>query len=102
MPIKAFAKIATPRFTANTLYYHYADNGLNPVTFTTDAAGSFTYTQDLTLGHHVWFRAEHSTYFLYDNATGGDCSDSTDPIGTWSSATKTCTLTHNVNDAIFI
>src|SRR6266487_2266896 len=86
-------------FTPNTLYYHYVDEGLNPVTFTTDDTGSFTYTQDRSESHHVWFRAHPSTKYLYDNATGGDCNAS---LGTWSSATKTCTLTHNVNDAIFI
>ncbi|MGB8980903.1 MAG: PxKF domain-containing protein [Anaerolineales bacterium] len=93
------AEFTLSGFAANTLYYHYADEGLNPVTFTTDATGSFTYTQDLSESHRVWFRDQPSTYYLYDNATGGDCSTS---LGTWSSTTKTCTLTGNVNDAIFI
>ena len=85
-------------FAANTTYYRYMDNGLNPVTFSTDATGSFTYTQDLNQPHHVWFRDKPSTYYLDDNATGGDCSAS---LGTWSAATKTCTLTHIVNQPIF-
>ncbi len=86
-------------FAANKLYYRYMDEGLNPVEFTTDATGGFTYIQDLSEPHHVWFRERPSTFYLYDDATGGDCSAS---LGTWSSATKTCTLTHNVNDAIFV
>jgi parallel beta-helix repeat protein len=83
-------------FTANTLYYHYSDNGLNPVTFTTDAAGSFTYTQDLAQSHHVWFRDRPNTYHI--DATGGDCA----AFGTWTLATKTCTLTTDVYQSIFI
>lgn len=92
------AQFTLSGFTANTLYYHYTDNGLNPVTFTTDATGSFTYTQDLSEGHHVWFRDQPSTYYLYDNAMGGDCTS----FGTWSLATKTCTMTSDVSQPIFI
>jgi hypothetical protein len=80
------AEFTLSGFAANTLYYHYTDEGLNPVTFTTDASGRFTFTQDLSEGHHVWFRDQPSTYYLYDNATGGDCSTS---LGIWSSTTKT-------------
>ena len=85
-------------FAANRTYYRYTDNGLNPVTFSTDATGSFTYTQDLTQPHHVWFRDRPSTYNLYDNATGGNCT----AFGTWDWPTKTCTMTANVSQSIFI
>ena len=37
------AEFTLSGFAPNTLYYHYVDEGLNPVTFTTDATGSFTY-----------------------------------------------------------
>ena len=84
-------------FAANRLYYQYADEGLDPVTLTTDAAGSFTYTQDLSEGHHVWFREVPSTYYLYDNATGGDCTS----FGAWDWGTKTCTLTTDVYQTIW-
>ena len=85
-------------FAANTLYYHYVDSGLNPIRFMTDTTGSFSYTQDLTEMHHVWFQPQPSTYQLYDNATGGDCT----LFGTWSSVTKTCTMTQNVDQSIYI
>lgn len=97
-PVVGSAEFTVSGFAANTLYYHYADEGLNPVTFTTDANGSFTYTQDLSESHHVWFRDRPSTYHLYDNATGGDCTS----FGTWSLATKTCTLTGDNSQTIFI
>lgn len=85
-------------FTANSLYYRYTDTGLDPVTFTTDANGKFTYTQDLSEGHHTWFRDRPSTYYLRNDATGGDCND----FGTWDMNTKTCTMTTDVYQSIFI
>jgi hypothetical protein len=85
-------------FAANKTYYRYADNGLDPVTFSTDATGSFTYTQDLSHPHHVWFRDRPSTYYLYANATGGHCT----AFGTWNWPTKTCTMTTDVYQSIFI
>ncbi len=39
-----------------------------------------------------------STWFINDNATGGDCS----MIGIWDVATRTCTLTANLNKGIQI
>lgn len=36
--------------------------------------------------------------FIYDNATGGDCTS----IGNWDSATKTCTLTTDLSEPIEI
>lgn len=97
-PAIGSAEFTLSGFAANTLYYRYADNGLDPVTFTTDATGSFTYTQDLTVSHHVWFRETPSTYYLYDDATGGDCAS----FGAWDWGTKTCTLTADVYQTIWI
>ena len=37
-------------------------------------------------------------YTISDDATGGDCST----IGTWDSASKTCTLSGDVNEGIVI
>lgn len=97
-PAAGSAEFTLSGFAANTLYYRYADNGLDPVTFTTDSSGSFTYTQDLSEGHHVWFQETPSTYQLYDNATGGDC----ETFGSWNSLTKTCTMIQNISQSIFI
>jgi len=91
------AQFTLSGFAANRLYYQYADEGLEPVTLTTDAAGSFAYTQDLSEGHHVWFREVPSTYYLYDNATGGDCTS----FGAWDWGTKTCTLTTDVYQTVW-
>ncbi len=97
-PAIGSAEFTLSGFAADTLYYHYEDEGLDPVTFTTDANGSFTFTQDLSESHHVWFRETPSTYYLYDNATGGNCTS----FGTWDWGTKTCTMTQDVYQAIFI
>ncbi|MEM7333686.1 MAG: PKD domain-containing protein [Chloroflexota bacterium] len=83
---------------ANTLYYQYTRNGMAPTTITSDASGTITFTEDVTGGVHIWFRTQPSTYYIFDDATGGDCT----MFGTWSSASKTCTLTQDVDDAIFI
>ena len=48
--------------------------------------------------HLVKIQPGHSTYYISDNATGGDCAS----IGTWTLATKTCQLTGNVNNTIYI
>ncbi len=42
--------------------------------------------------------SETGTKFIRDDATGGDCT----AIGTWDNATKTCTLTGDVNETIQI
>ncbi len=40
--------------------------------------------------------------YIKVDATGGDCQPVVNPIGNWSAATKTCTLTAPVNDSIQI
>jgi parallel beta-helix repeat protein len=42
--------------------------------------------------------AQNNTKFISDDATGGDCTS----IGNWEPATKTCTLTTDVNEPIQI
>ncbi len=39
-----------------------------------------------------------ATKFINDNAIGGDCTS----IGTWDNATKTCTLTNDINETVQI
>jgi len=82
----------------DTIYYKYQDDYHNLETFTTDAAGSYTYIQDLSQLHHVFIQPRPSTKFIKDDATGGDCN----LIGSWDSATKTCTLDINVAETIQI
>lgn len=83
-----------------TKYYLYEDSHRNFTIFTTDFGGSYAYKQDLSKFHHVWIQLRPSTYFIDDNATGGDCEGRS--IGTWDSSTKTCTLTINLSEGVEI
>ncbi|CAB1057948.1 hypothetical protein D1BOALGB6SA_2704 [Olavius sp. associated proteobacterium Delta 1] len=104
----------------STTYYKYEDDFHNLAVFTTDAAGTHVYIQDLTSRHIVFIQPTASTYFICDDADaddtdncvtdGGDCEGVQDsngawektPIGTWDNETKTCTLTTDVDQTIQI
>lgn len=85
-------------FLPDTTYYKYEDNYHNLTEFTTDASGSYFYTQDLSAAHIIFIQPRHSTKFIEDDATGGDCV----LIGIWNATTKTCTLTTDINETIQI
>jgi len=76
----------------NTTYYKYEDDFRNLVELSSDSAGNLSYTQDISESHLVFIQTNKGTYFIKDDATGGDCT----LIGTWDSGTKTCTLTGNL------
>ncbi len=92
------AQLTLSGFAPNTTYHRYEDGYQSHVPFTTDAAGSYSYTQDLSAPHLVFIQPRPSTLFIRDNSTGGDCTS----IGTWDFSTKTCTLTTDVSQAIEI
>ncbi len=81
-------------------YYMYEDSYRNLTEFTANSNGNYTYKQDLSKPHHVWIQTSPSTYFISDNTTGGDCEGRS--IGVWNPATKTCTLTTNLNESVEI
>jgi parallel beta-helix repeat protein len=81
-----------------TVYYKYDDSYHNLDSILTDANGNYTWIQDLNEAHHVWIQPTRSTIFICDDATGCGC----ETVGTWNSATKTCTLTIDVIGAIQI
>jgi len=93
---------------ASTTYYKYTDNYHNLETLTTDASGSTSFSVDTTNSGNVWFQLHNSTCFLKDDATGGDCTSGAStcnggvPIGTWTAATKTCTLTTDLTETVQI
>lgn len=84
-------------FEASKTYYRYQDGHLQEE-FTTDESGSYFYTQDLTISHHVFIQEEGSTLYIRDDATGGDGY----LIGDWDWPTKTLTLTTDVFETIVI
>ncbi len=78
---------------SNKTYYKYTDSYRNEEIITTDAEGKHTFSQELTLSHHIWFQGTRGTVFLPD-----DCSD----YGNWDKNTKTCTLTQDLAESIEI
>jgi parallel beta-helix repeat protein len=83
-----------------TTYYKYEDDFHNEVVFTTDAYGTHNFVLDSSYPRLIFIQPNDSTYFISDDSTGGDCEDAIDPIGTWDSGTKTCTLARDVHETI--
>lgn len=116
------ASITLSGFAPITIYHKYEDNYHNPVTFTTDSSGKYTYIQDISEPHLVFIQSEPNRIssgaksvitrtvaissassipdfiFLNDNSTGGDCT----LIGTWDASTKTCSMTTDATATIEI
>jgi parallel beta-helix repeat protein len=88
------AQITFGGFLPSTTYYKYEDTYHNLVTFPTDSAGRYTYTQDLSKLHLVFIQTHASTIFLTD----AGWSDPT--VGTWDAVTRTATLTTDINQTI--
>ncbi len=93
--------------TPHATYYKFEDDYHNMTVFTTDSIGRYTYTQDITKRHYVFFlpgpgdmtiQSGPNIKFINDSATGGDCTS----IGNWDPGTKTCTLTTDFSGAIQI
>ncbi|OHA46763.1 MAG: hypothetical protein A3A80_02820 [Candidatus Terrybacteria bacterium RIFCSPLOWO2_01_FULL_44_24] len=82
----------------NHTYYKYQDDYHNLTEVLTDAQGAYSYAQDISIPRFIFIQPTPGTKFISDSATGGDCTT----IGNWNSATKTCTLTGNVNQTIQI
>ncbi len=90
-----------------TTYYKYEDDYHNQTVFTTDSAGKYSYTQDLTRAHFIFIILKPkyislangpAVKFINDDATGGDCTS----IGNWDQNTRTCTLTTDFDGTIQI
>lgn len=91
-------QVALFGLATSTTYYKYEDDYHHLAVFTTDVSGSYSYTQDISTPHLIFIQPRHSTKFIKNDATGGDCT----LIGVWDSATKTCTLTTDLNETIEI
>jgi len=80
-------------FQPNKKYYKYEDSYKNATEFFTDQNGSYSWQQDLTKLHHVWFQERKSTIFLPE-----DCPK----YGIWNPETNTCTLTQDLPEEVEI
>ncbi|MFA5997128.1 MAG: NosD domain-containing protein [Candidatus Paceibacterota bacterium] len=85
-------------FATSTTYYKYEDSYHNLDQFVTDASGGYSYSQDLSKTHIVFIQPRHSTKFISDNATGGDCTQ----IGSWNYTTRVCTMNTDLTETIQI
>lgn len=105
MIIESAVNVASTQLTLggllpSTTYYKYEDDFHNLEVFTTDAAGTHIFAQDITKSHIIFILPTPSTYFITDDADGGDCLKQS--IGTWDAENKICTLIKNVDQTIQI
>jgi hypothetical protein len=100
-PVVAFTEITLGGLKPSTSYWRYDDANPNGVWFTSDPGGRYTFTHSLAAARSIRIQAGRSTYVVSDDGVGGtgySCAS----IGVWNGATKTCTLTRNVNEAIYV
>lgn len=92
--VSASTTLTFSNLESNITYYKFRDSYKNKVEFTTDENGKYTFTQDLTQNHHIWFQPEDDgTVFLPE-----DCST----YGIWDEPTLTCTLTQDLTESVEI
>ena len=77
----------------NKTYYKYDNSYKNETILISTSSGTYTFTQDLTRPHHVWFQETRGTIFIPDN-----CSD----YGIWDEPTSTCTLSNDLVESMEI
>jgi len=100
-PEGASTEITLGGLQPNTGYWRYDDASPSGVLFTSDSSGRYTFTLGLATARSIRIQAGKSTYVISDDGVGGtgvQCA----LIGVWNGTTKTCTLTGNVNEAIYL
>jgi parallel beta-helix repeat protein len=78
----------------NKKYFKYEDSYKNGVEFKTDESGTFSWQQEITQSHHIWFQEKESTIHIPENCTS--------TLGTWDEANKICTLNKDVIEPVEI
>lgn len=76
----------------NKTYYKFQDSYKNKAVFISDSQGSYSWVQDLTQFHHVWFQETSGTVSLSPQ----DCPN----YGNWDEVNSTCTLTHDLAESV--
>lgn len=95
------ADISLGGLEASTSYWMYQDGSVEGVEISSDANGSYSFTLDLTEARDIMIQPGKSTVYIYDDGASGTGYQCT-LIGTWDATSKTCTLTQDVNDSIYI
>lgn len=83
---------------AHTQYYMYVNDYSKEEIIKTDSDGKVIFTSDISEPKIIFIQPRKSTYFIYDDANGGNCT----LIGTWTAATKTCTLNTDITQTVQI
>jgi hypothetical protein len=84
---------------ANTIYWRYDGASASGVPISSDASGRYTFSQNLSAARLIRIQPAPSTYVVQDDGIGGGHCPL---IGAWSQAAKTCTLTKDVDDTIYV
>ncbi|MFQ6056087.1 MAG: hypothetical protein ACE5J3_08920, partial [Methanosarcinales archaeon] len=88
-----FAKLTIEGLASSTTYYQYEDSYKNEAVFISSENGVYSWTQDLTQPHHIWFQEARGTIFIPDQ-----CST----YGTWNATTSTCILNQDLFQSVEI
>src|SRR3989338_11675208 len=88
MPRPSEITVTLSGLVADRTYYLYKEKLKNPVEFTPDANGSYSFLLETPRHRYLILKTNPSTYHIENNATGGDCPQ----IGTWDDNNDTCTL----------
>ena len=67
-------------FEASTTYYLYQDGDFIE-TFTTDSSGGYTFTQDISQGHHVFIQERPSTVYINSDGSVDPSTASISVVG---------------------
>ncbi len=95
----ATTQIIISGFRPSTTYFMSQDGYGDQASIETDASGMISLVQQIDANAHmVIIQPTHSTVYLRNDATGGDCTT----VGNWNSATATCTLTADISGTVEI
>jgi parallel beta-helix repeat protein len=80
-------------------YFMSQDRLGDQASIATDTSGAISLVQQIDANPHmVIIQPTHSTVYLRNDATGGDCT----AVGNWNSFTATCTLTADITGTVEI
>jgi len=90
----------------NKTYYRYQDSYKNGAVFVLDEIGSYSWTQDLSQAHHIWFQEAPNVIsrdfvsFLSLTQQAIFLPEQCSAYGTWDSKTSTCTLNQDLTQSV--
>ncbi|MCW1310130.1 MAG: NosD domain-containing protein, partial [Candidatus Nanoarchaeia archaeon] len=87
----------------NKTYYKYEDSYRNGIEISVGENGQYSWQQDLTKSHHLWFQEKKGTIFIpFNPENPTDPKSCVPPYGIWDEGTRTCVLTQNLTESVEI